>query len=60
MLEDLYRWRCMCGEQENIPTDLDCRNCDKQRWSQLGINRSEAREIVLKVTPALKHNQIAV
>ena len=59
MLEDLYRWRCMCGEQENIPTDLDCRNCDKQRWSQLGMLRSAARKLVLKIYPAIKYREVA-
>ena len=59
MNDDLYKWRCVCGEMENKPTELDCRNCGKQRWSQLGMLRSAARKLVLKIYPAIKHREVA-
>lgn len=45
-----YDWRCLCGA-ENEGRDVDCAECGKQRWSQLGFSRIEARGLRDAVIP---------
>lgn len=47
---DLYRWRCTCGERNN-PQELCCAVCEKQRWSQLGLSREGAEELLDRLVP---------
>lgn len=47
---DLCFWRCMCGK-ENSVSSIDCRACEKQRWSQLGFDRTDALGIAAELLP---------
>jgi len=58
MKTDLYKWRCICGENDNNPSNITCKRCSKQRWKQLGFSYMEACNLVTFLFPGLIPNNI--
>lgn len=46
MIDDVFHWRCLCGQDQNRITDILCLKCGKQRWKQLGFSSLDAFNVL--------------